>query len=130
MLYSWPPPLAPTPPPSPSSQIIVYTIRVHGALVFAVIMTTRNLLSIVLSCLIFGHPLTWAQWAAAAAVFGAIYWDNLTKPRRAARKEKGEGSDAGMVVKGAEGSTPRAVAEGAIGTPKRSVTPPGHQSVV
>jgi adenosine 3'-phospho 5'-phosphosulfate transporter B2 len=52
---------------------ILYTIREFGALLFATIMTTRQLLSILLSCLLFLHPLTWQQWAGTGLVFFALY---------------------------------------------------------
>ncbi|KAK7312500.1 hypothetical protein VNO77_36401 [Canavalia gladiata] len=56
-----------------SQFFISYTIRTFGALTFATIMTTRQLVSIVLSCVWFGHPLSWEQWIGAVIVFGAIY---------------------------------------------------------
>ena len=52
---------------------ILYTIKEFGALLFAAIMTTRQLISILLSCLIFLHPLTWQQWSGVLMVFGALY---------------------------------------------------------
>ncbi|KAK6786130.1 hypothetical protein RDI58_014655 [Solanum bulbocastanum] len=56
-----------------SQFFISYTIRTFGALTFATIMTTRQLLSILLSCLWFGHPLSWEQCVGAVIVFGALY---------------------------------------------------------
>lgn len=50
-------PRAPT-----GSLFISYTIKSFGALVFAIIMTTRQFLSILLSSLFFGSPLTLGQW--------------------------------------------------------------------
>lgn len=44
------------------SLFISYTIKSFGALVFAIIMTTRQFLSILLSSLFFGSPLTGGQW--------------------------------------------------------------------
>ncbi|GAB2274308.1 UDP-galactose/UDP-glucose transporter 5B [Dionaea muscipula] len=52
---------------------ISYTIRTFGALTFATIMTTRQLVSILLSCLWFTHPLSSAQWLGAVIVFGSLY---------------------------------------------------------
>jgi adenosine 3'-phospho 5'-phosphosulfate transporter B2 len=52
---------------------ILYTIKEFGALLFAAIMTTRQLLSILLSCVLFLHPLTWQQWCGTALVFSALY---------------------------------------------------------
>ncbi|KAJ1492105.1 UAA transporter, partial [Baffinella frigidus] len=40
---------------------ILITIRDYGALLFATVMTTRQFLSILLSCLIFMHPLSLGQ---------------------------------------------------------------------
>ncbi|XVE79649.1 hypothetical protein DITRI_Ditri14bG0075100 [Diplodiscus trichospermus] len=48
-----------------SQFFISYTIRTFGALAFAAIMTTRQLVSIMLSCLWFGHPLSWEQLIGA-----------------------------------------------------------------
>ncbi|ESW04108.1 hypothetical protein PHAVU_011G067700 [Phaseolus vulgaris] len=56
-----------------SQFFISYTIRTFGALTFAIIMTTRQLVSIMLSCVWFSHPLSWEQWIGAVIVFGAIY---------------------------------------------------------
>ena len=42
--------------------LIVHTIRSFGALVFATVMTTRQFVSVLASCIIFAHPLTPGQW--------------------------------------------------------------------
>ena len=42
--------------------VIVHTIRKFGSLVFATIMTTRQFLSILVSCIVFRHPLSVGQW--------------------------------------------------------------------
>ncbi|KAG6542977.1 hypothetical protein Mapa_015669 [Marchantia paleacea] len=57
-----------------SQFFISYTIRTFGALIFATLMTTRQLISIFLSCLLFAHPLTVQQWGAAIVVFSALYF--------------------------------------------------------
>mmetsp|Transcript_31749 Transcript_31749/g.75393 ORF Transcript_31749/g.75393 Transcript_31749/m.75393 type:complete len:306 (-) Transcript_31749:702-1619(-) len=41
---------------------ISYTIRCYGALLFATVMTTRQFLSILLSSILFLHPLSGGQW--------------------------------------------------------------------
>ncbi|KAL1544185.1 UDP-galactose/UDP-glucose transporter 5B [Salvia divinorum] len=56
-----------------SQFFISYTIRSFGALTFATIMTTRQLVSILLSCVWFAHPLTAEQLIGAVIVFGSIY---------------------------------------------------------
>jgi nicotinamide riboside transporter PnuC len=48
------------------SLFITYTIKTFGALVFAIIMTTRQFLSILLSSMFFGSPLTLGQWYACS----------------------------------------------------------------
>ncbi|TVU18236.1 hypothetical protein EJB05_34324 [Eragrostis curvula] len=67
-----------------SQFFISYTIRTFGALTFATIMTTRQLVSILLSCVWFVHPLSWMQWVGAAIVFGALYTKSFlrSKPQR------------------------------------------------
>ncbi|KAJ8749835.1 hypothetical protein K2173_013238 [Erythroxylum novogranatense] len=62
-----------------TSIFISYTIRTFGALTFAAIMTTRQLVSIMLSCLWFAHPLSWEQWIGAVVVFGSLYAKNLLR---------------------------------------------------
>ncbi|XP_044504954.1 UDP-galactose/UDP-glucose transporter 5B-like [Mangifera indica] len=56
-----------------SQFFISYTVRTFGALIFATIMTTRQLVSIMLSCVWFTHPLSWEQWTGSVIVFGSIY---------------------------------------------------------
>ncbi|KAK7272092.1 hypothetical protein RJT34_28485 [Clitoria ternatea] len=56
-----------------SQFFISYTIRTFGALTFATIMTTRQLVSIMLSCVWFAHPLSMEQWIGAVIVFGSLY---------------------------------------------------------
>ncbi|KAI4340391.1 hypothetical protein MLD38_025231 [Melastoma candidum] len=62
-----------------SQFFISYTIRTFGALTFATIMTTRQFVSILLSCLWFVHPLSWEQWIGAVIVFGALYTKSFLK---------------------------------------------------
>ncbi|KAL2899117.1 UDP-galactose/UDP-glucose transporter 5B [Bienertia sinuspersici] len=62
-----------------SQFFISYTIRTFGALTFATIMTTRQLISILLSCLWFAHPLSPLQFLGAAIVFGSLYAKSFLK---------------------------------------------------
>ena len=64
---------------------ILSTIKEYGALVFATVMTSRQFLSILLSCLIFMHPLTAQQWAGTTLIFSALYYQAF------AGKKKGHG---------------------------------------
>ncbi|XP_075493967.1 UDP-galactose/UDP-glucose transporter 5B-like [Primulina tabacum] len=65
-----------------SQFFISYTIRNFGALTFATIMTTRQLVSILLSCIWFGHPLSPEQIIGAAIVFGSIYSKSFLKSKQ------------------------------------------------
>ncbi|CAI0451880.1 unnamed protein product [Linum tenue] len=42
-------------------------------------MTTRQLASILLSCVWFSHPLSWEQAIGSVIVFGSLYAKNLWK---------------------------------------------------
>eukprot|EP00897_Mesotaenium_endlicherianum_P004331 jgi/Mesen1/3926/ME000209S02936 len=78
-----------------SQFFISYTIRTFGALVFATIMTTRQLLSILVSCMIYGPMLTAGQFAGTVFVFGALYYRAYTssnQKKAAEREEQGGGS--------------------------------------
>ncbi|KAJ8543772.1 hypothetical protein K7X08_025390 [Anisodus acutangulus] len=65
-----------------SQFFISYTIRTFGALTFATIMTTRQLVSILLSCLWFAHPLSWEQCIGAVIVFGSLYARSFLKTKQ------------------------------------------------
>lgn len=76
------PPLPHTPPfsdflyvvyPSFSLSAIFYTIRRYGPIVFTVIMTTRQMLSIVLSTVLFGHTMGPESVLGALVVFLAVF---------------------------------------------------------
>ncbi|XP_068637395.1 UDP-galactose/UDP-glucose transporter 5-like [Aristolochia californica] len=62
-----------------SQFFISYTIRTFGSLTTATIMTTRQLVSIMLSCLWFVHPLSGEQWMGAGIVFGSLFWRSFKK---------------------------------------------------
>mmetsp|Transcript_29950 Transcript_29950/g.39375 ORF Transcript_29950/g.39375 Transcript_29950/m.39375 type:complete len:487 (+) Transcript_29950:58-1518(+) len=51
---------------------IFYTIKNFGAVVFAIIMSTRILLSIMISCFMYNHPITEMGFLGMFIVFGAI----------------------------------------------------------
>ena len=53
---------------------IFYTIKNFGAVVFTLIMTTRIVLSIALSCILYGHPITFAGYLGLALVIGAMLY--------------------------------------------------------
>jgi len=59
---------------SASGQLcIYYTIKEFGPIVFTIIMTTRQMISICLSAIIFGHVLTWKAACGAVIVFGVLF---------------------------------------------------------
>ncbi|KAL0457733.1 UNVERIFIED_CONTAM: UDP-galactose/UDP-glucose transporter 5B [Sesamum latifolium] len=64
-----------------SQFFISYTIRNFGALAFATIMTTRQLVSILLSCVWFAHPLSAEQLIGALIVFGTLYSKSFLKSK-------------------------------------------------
>jgi adenosine 3'-phospho 5'-phosphosulfate transporter B2 len=51
---------------------IFYTIKQFGAIVFTIMMTTRQMLSMLLSCLIFAHPMAWPSFIGAMVCFTTI----------------------------------------------------------
>jgi solute carrier family 35 (adenosine 3'-phospho 5'-phosphosulfate transporter), member B2 len=48
---------------------ITFTIQQYGALSFALMMTVRQFLAIVMSCLVFGHKLAAMQWWVCGLLF-------------------------------------------------------------
>ncbi|KAH7839062.1 hypothetical protein Vadar_034433 [Vaccinium darrowii] len=75
-----------------SQFFISYTIRTFGALTFATIMTTRQLVSILLSCVWFVHPLSWEQCIGAVIVFGSLYAKSFlkNKPQKPSQLQQSE----------------------------------------
>lgn len=55
-------------------MVIYYMIKEFGALIFSTVMVTRQVVSIILSTIIYLHPLSAWQWFSAALVFGALYY--------------------------------------------------------
>ena len=53
---------------------IFYTIKEFGPIVFTVIMTTRQMLSMVLSSIIFRHKMSLVSYLGASLVFGAVFY--------------------------------------------------------
>mmetsp|Transcript_34078 Transcript_34078/g.95927 ORF Transcript_34078/g.95927 Transcript_34078/m.95927 type:complete len:373 (+) Transcript_34078:49-1167(+) len=77
---------------------IYYIIKNFGALVFATAMVFRNVVSILLSCIIFFHPLTLYQWIAGGLVLGTYYIHSVTK-KRGAKKPATEQENEGIEMK-------------------------------
>lgn len=62
--------------------LVTHTIKEYGALIFATVMTTRQWFSILLSCLIFAHPLSIGQWIGTILVFGVLYRKFFIKTKK------------------------------------------------
>lgn len=92
---------------------ISHTIRTYGALLFATVMTTRQFISILLSCILFAHPLSAGQWAGTAAVFGALYYKTLSK--------KGGDGHGGHGDKAGSAGTPQKTIDPEVGTPEEKL---------
>lgn len=60
---------------STTGQIaIMYTIKHFGAVVFTIIMTSRQMFSIALSNVIFRHTMSWQSYIGCGIVFGTIFY--------------------------------------------------------
>ena len=65
-------------------MMLYYTIQKFGALFYATAMTTRQVFSITLSCIIYFHPLSVYQILGASVVFISVYLKSYlkdTKPK-------------------------------------------------
>lgn len=83
--------LAALPPmlcPRPGSLCISFIIKSFGALTLATVMTTRQVLSIALSAIVFRSALTPAQWASAAVVMLALYAKGFMSKGKSGSKQK------------------------------------------
>lgn len=61
---------------------ITYTIKNFGALVYATIMTIRQLLSVFVSNLLYGHHMSVLQWFGAITVFAALFYKSWAKANK------------------------------------------------
>jgi adenosine 3'-phospho 5'-phosphosulfate transporter B2 len=52
---------------------IFYTIKELGPVIFTIIMTTRQIFSLFVSCLLFAHPLGKMAWISSLTVFGIVF---------------------------------------------------------
>eukprot|EP00532_Pseudo-nitzschia_australis_P004418 CAMPEP_0168182588 /NCGR_PEP_ID=MMETSP0139_2-20121125/11974_1 /TAXON_ID=44445 /ORGANISM="Pseudo-nitzschia australis, Strain 10249 10 AB" /LENGTH=376 /DNA_ID=CAMNT_0008103529 /DNA_START=393 /DNA_END=1523 /DNA_ORIENTATION=- len=76
---------------SATGQFFIYkTIKEFGPIVFTIIMTTRQMFSITISCVIFGHKLGLKSLVGAALVFSVIFYQIRRKHlARIARQNSG-----------------------------------------
>ena len=75
--------------------VILYTIKEFGALLFATVMTTRQFLSILLSSIVYLHPLSLTQWAGTVTVFSALYYQSFMKKSKGSSSSQQTSSDSG-----------------------------------
>ena len=60
---------------SASGQLFIYyTIKEFGPIVFTIIMTTRQMISICISAAVFGHSISGKAMGGAAIVFGVLFY--------------------------------------------------------
>jgi adenosine 3'-phospho 5'-phosphosulfate transporter B2 len=64
---------------------ILIMIKEFGALLFATVMTTRQFFSILLSCLLFMHPLSSGQWMGTLLVFASLYFKTFAAALQSSR---------------------------------------------
>lgn len=53
---------------------IFYTIKEFGPVIFTIFMTTRQIFSLFLSCILFAHPLSAMSWCGAILVFVVVFY--------------------------------------------------------
>jgi adenosine 3'-phospho 5'-phosphosulfate transporter B2 len=58
---------------------IFYTLKKFGPVVFTIIMTIRQMLSMIISCVIFGHPIAWPSAVRAGAQRARRRHPDMTK---------------------------------------------------
>jgi len=69
---------------------IFYTIKEFGPIVFTIMMTTRQLFSITISCILFGHVISSISFVGAFLVFSVIFYQIRRKYlARMARQNSG-----------------------------------------
>ena len=66
--------------------LIFYTISAFGALAFTFIMTLRQVLAICLSCLMYGHSLSWSAVVGVVCVFLGLFAQIYLKARKQASR--------------------------------------------
>lgn len=89
---------------SASGQLcIFYTIKEFGPIVFTVIMTTRQMFSICISAVVFGHVISGKAIFGASVVFGVLFYQirkkyNAKMNKGASRESRGS-TDGGSITK-------------------------------
>ena len=65
---------------------IFYTIKKFGPIVFTIMMTTRQMLSLTVSCVVFGHKLGGGAGRGTCGVFGVLFYRTKRKYDAAAAR--------------------------------------------
>lgn len=65
-------------------NFIFYTVRHFSALAVTTITTTRKMFTVLLSIVVFNHPIVTRQWAGLGLVFAAIGWEAYAKGKKKA----------------------------------------------
>merc|ERR1719198_440020 len=75
---------------SASGQLcIFYTIKEFGPIVFTIIMTTRQMISICISSVVFGHTISLKAFTGAALVFSVLFYQIRRKYYARLRRNTG-----------------------------------------
>jgi adenosine 3'-phospho 5'-phosphosulfate transporter B2 len=82
---------------STTGQLCIYfTIKRFGPIVFTIIMTTRQMLSIVVSNMLFGHVMSFQSYVGALIVFTAVFHSIYQKMKK---NNKSNGNNSSTVNK-------------------------------
>lgn len=74
---------------------IFYTISQFGAVIFTIIMTTRQALAILLSCVIYGHPVSMVGILGVTIVFVALFLRVYARTKKTKAKAKQVDAESG-----------------------------------
>lgn len=56
-------------------QLVIYfTLKRFGPIVFSLIMMIRQIFSLILSCILYGHPIGGLGFVGVSIVFGVIFY--------------------------------------------------------
>lgn len=81
---------------SASGQLcIFYTIKEFGPIVFTIIMTTRQMISICISSVVFGHAISIKAFFGAAIVFSVLFYQIKRKYSARMQRSSGGGGNSG-----------------------------------
>ena len=73
-------------------MFIFYTIKHFGPVVFTIIMTTRQMISMVISTILFGHSITFGSYCGAGVVFSTLFYSVYRKNAERKVRLEGEGA--------------------------------------